>query len=86
MFPLAIISSLVILAIAIVDGIRGKTGLGSAVLSRKLSYDKFWLAIALYVNIALGLLWLSGKLPVAAASCQSGDKDCAVIIVKAAPQ
>jgi hypothetical protein len=86
MFPLAIISSLIILAVAIIDGVRGKTGLGSAVLSRKLSHDKFWLAIALYANMALTLLWLSWNLPSPAASCEPGDKGCVVVIIEAAPQ
>ena len=59
---LALVAMFVILAVATIDGVRGKTGLGKFRLS-KTDEDptRFWFAIVLYINMAIGLFWLAGQ-------------------------
>ena len=55
------VASGLILSTAIVDGVRGRTGLGRLRLSKRLSPERFWMAVALYFNMALLLFWVSGQ-------------------------
>ena len=59
---LALIAMLVMLAVATIDGVRGTTALGKFRLSK---HDddptRFWFAIVLYVNMAIGMFWLAGQ-------------------------
>ena len=59
---IALIATLVMLAVATIDGVRGKTGLGKFRLS-KTDEDptRFWFAIVLYINMAIGMFWLAGQ-------------------------
>ena len=68
-----------------VDGLRGRTGFGSAVLTKQRSRDKFWHAIAIYANMAIVLFWLSGRLP-PPERCKPGDEGCLVLIIEPHPK
>lgn len=61
---LALIAMAVMLAVAAIDAVRGKTGIGKFRLSK---HDedptRFWFAIVLYINMALGMFWLWGQVP-----------------------
>ncbi|MBD59923.1 MAG: hypothetical protein CL808_07375 [Citromicrobium sp.] len=63
---LALIAMFVMLAVATFDGLRGKTALGKFRLS-KTDEDptRFWFAIVLYINMAIGMWWLAGQARVA---------------------
>ncbi|RPF72225.1 hypothetical protein [Aurantiacibacter spongiae] len=57
----ALVACFVMLAIAVIDGVRGVSALGPHRLTKKGTPDKFWLAIVLYVNMAFAMLWLAGQ-------------------------
>lgn len=58
---LALIATLVMLAVAAIDAVRGKTALGKFRLSKKdEDPTRFWFAIVLYINMAFGMFWLAG--------------------------
>lgn len=75
----AFIASIVVIMVAIVDWRRGKTGLGRMRLTKKEAPDKFWYAIVLYINMAIGLFWLSGNVSEEAPECDGPDDPCVVI-------
>ena len=59
---LALIATLVMLVVAAIDAVRGKTALGKFRLSKKdEDPTRFWFAIVLYVNMAFGMFWLAGQ-------------------------
>ena len=72
---LALIAMAVLLAVAAIDAVRGKTGFGKFRLSK---HDedptRFWFAIVLYINMALGLFWLWGRVPEPAPEPQSAEE------------
>ena len=55
------IASGVILATAIIDAVRGRSGLGRHRLTKHGTPDRFWMAVVLYFNLAFLLFWVSGK-------------------------
>ena len=61
---IALVAMVVMLAVAAIDAVRGKTGFGKFRLSK---HDedptRFWFAIVLYINMALGMFWLWGQVP-----------------------
>ncbi len=59
---IALIATLVMLIVAAIDAVRGKTAIGKFRLS-KTDEDptRFWFAIILYVNMAFGMFWLAGQ-------------------------
>ena len=58
---IAIIATFVMLVVAAVDAVRGKTALGKFQLSKKDDDpSRFWFAIVLYINMAFGMFWLAG--------------------------
>ena len=60
---IALIATLVMLVIAAIDAVRGKTALGKFRLSKKdEDPTRFWFAIVLYINMAFGMFWLAGRL------------------------
>ncbi|MCD1623114.1 hypothetical protein [Citromicrobium bathyomarinum] len=69
---IALIATLVMLVIAAVDAVRGKTALGKFRLSKKdEDPSRFWFAIVLYINMAFGMFWLAGQV---APSTFTGDQ------------
>ncbi|NCP20184.1 MAG: hypothetical protein GW855_13620 [Erythrobacter sp.] len=57
---IAVIATFVMLVVAAIDAVRGKTALGKFRLSKKdEDPTRFWFAIVLYVNMAFGLFWLA---------------------------
>ncbi|MBO82647.1 hypothetical protein AAG607_05050 [Citromicrobium bathyomarinum] len=59
---IALIATVVILCIAAIDAVRGKTALGKFRLSKKdEDPTRFWFAIVLYINMAFGMFWLAGQ-------------------------
>lgn len=59
----ALIGAVVMIAVAVIDSRRGKSGLGKVRLDKEEDPTRFWFAIVLYVNMALGLFWLAGQVP-----------------------
>ncbi|MBB3034994.1 hypothetical protein [Alteriqipengyuania lutimaris] len=59
---IALLAVFVMLAVATIDAVRGRTGLGKFRLS-KTDEDptRFWFAIVLYINMAIGMFWLAGQ-------------------------
>ncbi|MEL7730580.1 hypothetical protein AAG612_13680 [Citromicrobium bathyomarinum] len=73
---IAIIATFVMLVVAAVDAVRGKTALGKFQLSKKDDDpSRFWFAIVLYINMAFGLFWLAGQVPQAAPEPAPEPKD-----------
>ena len=63
---IALIATFAMLVIAAVDAVRGKTALGKFRLSKKDDDpSRFWFAIVLYINMAIGMWWLAGQARVA---------------------
>ncbi len=61
---IALIATLVMLVVATVDAVRGKTALGKFRLSKKdEDPSRFWFAIVLYMNMGFGMFWLAGQVP-----------------------
>jgi hypothetical protein len=59
---IALIATVVMLAVAAIDAVRGKTALGKFRLSKKdEDPSRFWFAIVLYINMAFGMFWLAGQ-------------------------
>lgn len=59
---IALIATFVMLVVAAIDAVRGKTALGKIPLSKKdEDPSRFWFAIVLYVNMAFVLFWLAGQ-------------------------
>ena len=59
---IALIATVVMLAVAAIDAVRGKTALGKFRLSKKdEDPTRFWFAIVLYINMAFGMFWLAGQ-------------------------
>jgi hypothetical protein len=59
---IAIIATFVMLVVAAIDTVRGKTALGKFRLSKKDDDpSRFWFAIVLYINMAFGMFWLAGQ-------------------------
>ena len=59
---IALIATVVILCVAAIDAVRGKTALGKFRLSKKdEDPTRFWFAIVLYINMAFGMFWLAGQ-------------------------
>lgn len=77
-----LIASIVILAMVILDWRRGKTGFGRLSLTKDKSPERFWLVIALYINMALALFWLSGTYSSQGDGCDPGSENCVVIIME----
>ena len=64
---IALIATVVMLAVAAIDAVRGKTALGKFRLSKKdEDPTRFWFAIVLYINMAFGMFWLAGQFEVVA--------------------
>lgn len=60
---LAMIAVAVILAVATIDAVRGRTALGKFRLGKSdEDPTRFWFAIVLYINMAIGLFWLAGQI------------------------
>jgi|TARA_R100000049_G_scaffold4899_1_gene12194 hypothetical protein len=58
---IALIATFVMLVIAAIDAVRGKTALGKFRLSKQdEDPSRFWFAIVLYINMAFGMFWLAG--------------------------
>ncbi len=76
----ALIASVAVLIVAIVDWRRGKTGLLNLQLTKEKTPDKFWYAIVLYINIAIGLLWLSGMGGEPETQCGGADNPCDIVV------
>ena len=59
---IALIATLVILVVAVFDAVRGRTAIGTHRLG-KMDEDptRFWFAIVLYINMAIGMFWLTGQ-------------------------
>lgn len=55
------VGSGVMLATAIMDTVRGRSGLGKYRLTKERSPDRFWMAVVLYFNMAFLLFWMSGR-------------------------
>ncbi|MDE1467707.1 hypothetical protein [Aurantiacibacter sp. D1-12] len=55
------VGSGVMLATAIMDAVRGRSGLGKYRLTKERSPDRFWMAVVLYFNMAFLLFWASGR-------------------------
>lgn len=73
---IALIATLVMLAVAAIDAVRGKTALGKFRLSKKdEDPTRFWFAIVLYINMAFGMFWLAGQVPQAAPDPASKSKN-----------
>jgi len=59
---IAMIATVVMLAVAAIDAVRGKTALGKFRLSKKdEDPTRFWFAIVLYINMAFVMFWLAGQ-------------------------
>ncbi|MEL7690714.1 hypothetical protein [Citromicrobium bathyomarinum] len=73
---IALIATVVMLAVAAIDAVRGKTALGKFRLSKKdEDPTRFWFAIVLYINMAFGMFWLAGQVPQTAPETASEPKD-----------
>lgn len=59
---IAFTSGIAVILVAVVDWRRGKTGFFKLRLDKQTSPDKFWYAIILYINMGIGLIWLSSQL------------------------
>lgn len=58
----ALIATLVMLVVAAIDVVRGKTAMGRFRMSKKdEDPSRFWFAIVLYINMAFGMFWLAGQ-------------------------
>ena len=69
---IALIATVVMLVIAALDAVRGKTALGKFRLSKKDDDpSRFWFAIVLYTNMAFGMFWLAGQV---APSTSTGEQ------------
>lgn len=58
---IALLACLLILVVVAFDWWRGRTGLAKLHLTKDQEPERFWMAIALYLNMAFGLFWLSGQ-------------------------
>ncbi len=58
---IALLASIMVLIVVVVDWRRGVTGLGKMTLTKEGSPAQYWLAICLYLNFAFGMFWLAGK-------------------------
>jgi len=73
---IALIATVVMLAVAAIDAVRGKTALGKFRLSKKdEDPTRFWFAIVLYINMAFGMFWLAGQV---APSTSAGEQTSTV--------
>ena len=77
----ALIAAPIIVAVATLDAVRGKTALGKFRLS-KTDEDptRFWFAIVLYINMAIGLFWLAGQVP-----DREAEPEPAIVVYEAPP-
>ncbi|MEP0191819.1 MAG: hypothetical protein ABJP70_06230 [Erythrobacter sp.] len=82
---IALIASLVILIVAIIDFRRGKTGLLHFRLTKEKSPQRYWATVVLYFNMAFGMFWLSGQVPseTVVAGCKPADQECTVTVTEA---
>tara|TARA_B100001179_G_scaffold207345_1_gene171800 strand:- start:315 stop:584 length:270 start_codon:yes stop_codon:yes gene_type:complete len=77
---IALIATVVMLVVATIDAVRGKTALGKFRLSKKdEDPTRFWFAIVLYINMAFGMFWLAGQ--VDGSEPQEEQSDAAPIVL-----
>ena len=80
-FAAGVLAIIVIAAVVIRDWRRGKTGLGSLVLTREDHPDRFWYTLVLYINIGFLIMWLLQQIEFEAPECDPEQQDCVQIFV-----
>ncbi|MFB0614160.1 hypothetical protein [Aurantiacibacter poecillastricola] len=58
---IALAASIIMLAVAVFDWRRGVTGLGKLRLTKEEDPQRYWMALALYFNMAFVMFWLAGN-------------------------
>ena len=73
---IATFGAALIFATVLLDARSGHTGFGSHRLSKRRDPERYWVVLVLYVNMAFGLVWLSGKAEQQAMECDPAADIC----------
>jgi hypothetical protein len=80
-FATGVLAILAIAGVVIRDWRRGRTGLGSLVITREAHPDRFWYTLVLYINIGFLIMWLLQQIEFDAPKCDPALEDCVQIII-----
>ena len=78
----SLFAAVIVLGVAIIDWRRGRTGLLHMRLDAETTPDRFWAAIVLYINMALGLFWMAGQSHEPEPACDPTQGPCELIVIE----
>ena len=85
-FLIAIVASVVVFGVAVVDTVRGRTAIGGRLLARANGTAHFWGAIAFYFAGSCFLLVLAALAAQREMGCSPGFRETCVVTISVAPK